>query len=84
MVKEKTNFAVRKLVKAYMVFHRGREVTGREIANWINDPDNNFGMKTTVHPKTVSRIINHSRYNTGSILYGVEKTCNHPMKFRLK
>lgn len=83
MAKEQTNLVVRKLVKAYMVFHRGREVTGREIANWINNPDNNFGLKTTVYPKTIARMINHSRHNSGSILYDVEKTCDHPMKFRL-
>ena len=83
MSKEQTKYAVRKLIKAYLVFNRGREVTSKEIANWINNPDNNFGLKTNIPSNTISRMINHSRHNNGSILYEVEKTCNKPMKFML-
>lgn len=84
MAKEQTKYAVRKLIKAYFVTHRGKEIGSREIANWINDPNNNFGLKTQVDSKVISRIINHGRFNTGSILYDIEKTHEHPNKFMLK
>ena len=84
MARDMTKFAVRKLVKAYFLFNRGREVTGREIANWLNNPENNFGLKTNISPNTISRMLNHSRYNTSSILYGIERTSEHPMKYKLK
>lgn len=83
MAKEQTKFAVRKLVKAYLVFNRGREVTASEMANWINSPDNNFGLKTQVHPRSISRMFNHSQYNNGSILYDVEIIKGHPTKYKL-
>jgi hypothetical protein len=84
MAKEMTKYAVRKLIKAYFVTHRGREVSSKEIANWINDPNNNFGLKTRVDSKVITRMINHGRFNGGSILYDIEKTNAHPHKFMLK
>lgn len=84
MAKDKTKFAVRKLVKAYFLFNKGREVTSREICNWLNNPENNFGLKTNIAPNYISRMINHSRHNSSSILFGIERTCEHPMKYRLQ
>ena len=83
MAKEQTKYAIRKLVKAYLVFNRGREVTANEMANWINDPDNGFGLKTQVHSRYISRMFSHSRNNNGSILYDVKVIDSHPKKYRL-
>lgn len=83
MAKEQTKLLTRKLVKAYMVFNRGKEVTANEMAQWINDPNNNFGLKTRVDSKSISRMINASRWNNSSILYGIEIKENHPNRYVL-
>lgn len=65
-----TDTKIRTLIKAYLVFHRGRKCSGDEISEWINN--NGFGLnQRSVEPKTISHHIRSGMYEMGHILYGV-------------
>ena len=70
---------VRTLIKAYLVFHKGKKCSGKEIAEFINT--NKFGLAThNVHPAEVSRMVAGGN-SIGHMLYDVQtekiKGLNH-------
>lgn len=70
---------IRTLIKAYLVFNKGKKCSGKEIADFINT--NKFGLaKHNVHPAEVYRMIVGGN-QIGHILYDVKiekiKNLNH-------
>ena len=61
---------VRTLIKAYLVFNKGKKCTAKEIAEWINT--GGFALNQySCHPKTIAYHVNRAKYNVKSQLYGV-------------
>ena len=61
---------VRTLIKAYLIFNKGKKCSGKEIANFINT--NKFGLaKHNVHPAEVSRMVAGGN-SMGHMLYDVK------------
>ena len=64
MSKKIRDTKLRTLIKAYLVFHRGKRCTAKEISEWING--NSFCMnKTKVNPNVIARLIYAGRYAEG-------------------
>ena len=71
MVRKIVNAKVIALIKAYLLFNKGKACTADEIAEWINT--GGFGLNQySLHPKTVSYHVNGARYNNHSTLYDVK------------
>ena len=71
MVRKIIDTKIRTLIKAYLLFNKGKKCTAHEIAEFINT--NGFGLNQySLHPKRVSHMINSARWNNSNILYGVQ------------
>ena len=67
MAKDYTNVKVRTLIKAYLVFHKGKKCTAKQISEWINSEW--FGMnRSLVNARVIGRMINAERYQKSNIL----------------
>ena len=71
MVRKINDTKVRTLIRAYLVFNRGKKCSSMEISEWINN--GGFGLKQySVTPKTVSYHVNLGKRSTLShILHDV-------------
>jgi len=70
MVRNEVDTKIRTLIKAYLVFNRGKKCTAAEIAEFINN--NGFSLnKYSLHPTRVSHMINSAKWNQSSMLYGI-------------
>ena len=71
MAKDYKDVKVRTLIKAYLVFNRGRKVTAKQISEWING--NYFGLnRSLVNARVVAQALSKGIYNRNHILYEVE------------
>ena len=71
MSKEYTKVRIRVLIKAYLVFNKGKRCTAKMISEWINSEW--FGMnRSLVNPNIVARMINSERQQRGNILSEVQ------------
>ena len=70
MVKKIVDTKLRTLIKAYLVFHKGKKCTAKEIAEWVNTNDFKLNQYN-LHPTRVSSLVNSGKWNTSHILYGV-------------
>jgi len=67
MAKNTRNLKVRTLIKAYLVFNKGKHCTAKQIAEWINS--GRFCLnKSQVHPNLVSKLISNDRYSSSNML----------------
>ena len=70
MVKKIVDTKVRTLIKAFLVFNKGKKYTAKEICDWINN--NSFALnQCSVDPKAVSYHVRGARYNNAHMLYDV-------------
>ena len=70
--KDMVNTKARTLIKAYLVFHRGKKCSTEEIANFINNGE--FKMaEHYVDKKKVSHLINAGRFVTSNMMYGIQR-----------
>lgn len=71
MVKDSTNNRVRVLIKSFLCANKGKKLSAREIANFINTY--NFGLnRHQVTPEKVTRMI-QADYNSSSILHEIQR-----------
>lgn len=67
MAKEYSKVKVRTLIKAYLVFNKGKHCTAKQISEWINSEW--FGLnRSLVNPRVVARMISNDRYQRSNIL----------------
>ena len=67
MAKETVNLKVRTLIKAYLVFNKGKKCTAKEISEWINS--HWFGLnRTLINPNKIGRLINANRFTSSIML----------------
>ena len=80
MAKTTRNLKVRTLIKAYLVFNKGKHCTAKQISEWINSGRFHLN-KSHVHPNLVSKLIINDRYSSSNMLSDVmvEKrdNCNY-------
>jgi len=70
MAKTTRNLKVRTLIKAYLVFNKGKPCTAKQISEWINS--GRFCLnKSQVHPNLVSKLITNDRYSSSNMLSDV-------------
>ena len=70
MVRKIIDTKIRTLIKAYLVFNRGKRCTAGEIADFINN--NGFSLNQySLHPTRVSHMINSARWSNSNMLYEV-------------
>ena len=73
MSKKIRDTKIRTLIKAYLVFHRGKRCTAKEISEWINC--NQFNLNhCLVNANIISRLIYAGKYVPSHILYDVESS----------
>ena len=71
---------LRTLIKAYLVFHRGKRCTAKEISEWINS--NNFCLnRNVVNPNIIARLIYAGKYSPSHILYDVKSETIYNLKY---
>lgn len=71
---------LRTLIKAYLVFRKGKKVTAKEISDWING--NSFSMNNaTINPGVISYLIRQSKFNNGSMLYDVRSEKRYNLSY---
>lgn len=80
MVKEYRDVKLRTLIKAYLVFNRGKHCTSKEISGWIND--NYFGLnRTLVNPSIIAYLLRKGRAQRNHILSEVECETVNNLKY---
>ena len=80
MARDTRDTKLRTLIKAYLVFNRGKKVTAKEISEWINS--NNFCLnRSIVNSRIISRLIYAGKYNPGHILYDIEDETVNNLKY---
>ena len=68
------------LIKAYLVFHKGKKCTAKEISEWING--NNFCLnRTLVNGSLIGRLLYKGMHNRNHILSEVECETVHNLKY---
>jgi hypothetical protein len=62
---------IRTLIKAYLIFNKGRKVTASEIAEFINT--NDFSLNQyNLHPIRVSHMINTAKLRKSNMLHDIQ------------
>ena len=80
MVKKIRDTKLRTLIKAYLVFNRGKKITAKEISEWISS--NNFRLnRSIVNPRIISRLIYAGKHNPNHILYDIECETVNNLKY---
>lgn len=80
MAKEYTKVRIRVLIKAYLVFNKGKRCTAKMISEWINS--HRFGLNgKAVYPKTISYHISQGKYNPSNILNEVNVEKKHNLNY---
>jgi hypothetical protein len=78
MAKETVNLKIRTLIKAYLVFNKGKKCTSNEISEWINS--HWFGLnRTLVNANKIGRLINSNRFTSSNMMSEIksEKVGNY-------
>ena len=78
MAKETVNLKIRTLIKAYLVFNKGKKCTAKEISEWINS--HWFGLnRTLVNANKIGRLINSNRFTSSNMMSEIksEKVGNY-------
>ena len=71
MAKDTVHLKVRTLIKAYLIFNKGKKCTAKEISEWING--HWFGLnRSLVNPRVVGHMINREKYQSANILSEVQ------------
>ena len=81
MAKETVHMKIRVLIKAYLVFNKGKKCTSKEISEWINSGW--FGLnRSLVNANVIGRLINANRFTSSNITgrEHVYHTCRHSQK----
>ena len=61
---------LRTLIKAFLVFHKGKKFTAKEISSWINSA--NFCLNRSLcNARIVGHLLSKGRYNPNHIFYDV-------------
>ncbi len=61
---------LRTLIKAFLVFHKGKKFTAKEISSWINSA--NFCLNRSLcNARLVGYLLSKGRYNPNHIFYDV-------------
>ena len=80
MARETVNTKLRTLIKAYLVFNRGKKATAKEISEWING--NNFCLNNAkVNANVIGRMLYANRSNRHHILGDVEMEKFHNLYY---
>ena len=80
MSKEYTKVRIRVLIKAYLVFNKGKRCTAKMISEWINSEW--FGMnRSLVNPRTIARMISSERCQKANILSEVQCEKVHNLSY---
>lgn len=80
MSKKIRDTKVRTLIKAYLIFNRGKKCTAKQISEWINSE--RFSMNNViVNPRLISYLISSGRYNPSHMLYDVECENRHNLNY---
>ena len=80
MVKNYRDLKLYTLIKAYLVFHKGKKVTAKEISEWING--NYFGLnRTIVNGSVIGRLLYKGMNNRNHILSEVECETVNNLKY---
>ena len=78
MAKETVNLKIRTLIKAYLVFNKGKRCTAKEISEWINS--GRFGLnRSLVNANVIGRLINANRFTSSNMMSEIktEKVGNY-------
>ena len=78
MAKETVHMKIRVLIKAYLVFNKGKKCTSKEISEWINSGW--FGLnRSLVNANVIGRLINANRFTSSNMMSEIktEKVGNH-------
>ena len=70
MAKTTRNLKVRTLIKAYLVFNKGKHCTAKQISEWINSGWF-YLNKAQVNPNVVSHLIRSGSYDSSNMLSDV-------------
>ena len=71
---------VRTLIKAFLVFNKGKKFSAKQICEWINSY--RFGLNgKAVYPKTISYHISQGKYNPSNILNEVNVEKKHNLNY---
>ena len=71
MVRKIIDTKIRTLIKAYLVFHKGKKCTAKQISEWINSEW--FGMnRSLVNARVVGHMINRERCQRSNVLSEVQ------------
>ena len=80
MSKKIIDTKARTLIKAYLIFHRGKKCTAKEISEWING--NPFALnRSGVEPRMVARYIYAGRYSNNHVLNDVQMEKEHNLTY---
>jgi hypothetical protein len=67
MAKDTVHMKIRVLIKAYLVFNKGKRCTAKEISEWINSGW--FGLnRSLVNPNVIGKLISSGRYVSTNML----------------
>ena len=71
---------LRTLIKAFLVFNKGKKQTAKQISNWINS--GNFCLNGSLcNPRLVAYLIKNGKYNPGHIFYDVKSEEKNGLKY---
>ena len=69
--KDMVRTKIRTLIKAYLIFHKGKRCTAKQISEWINSEW--FGLnQSLVNPRVIGNIIRKERYQKANILSEIQ------------
>ena len=71
---------LRALIKAFLVFHKGKKFTAKEISSWINSA--NFCLNRSLcNAKLVGYLLSKGHYDPTHIFYDVESEKRGNLKY---
>ena len=80
MVKDYRDTKIRTLIKAYLVFNKGKKCTAKDISAFIND--NGFGLnRTLVNARVIGHMLRKGRCQRNNILSEVECETINNLKY---
>ena len=80
MAKDYRDTKIRTLIKAYLVFNKGRKCTAKDISAFINE--NGFGLnRTLVNARVIGHMLRKGRCQRNNILSEVECETINNLKY---
>ena len=71
---------LRTLIKAFLVFNKGKKFTAKEISSWINSA--NFCLNHSLcNPSVVGHLLRKGQYKPNHIFYDVESEKRGNLKY---